>query len=630
MLPPDDRIERLARGALHPADIDSFADCLESDPALAARFADFVATDPLTAALAAAPPAPVPEETLDRVWSGVLRILRAATHTNMNSKIDAADATPDPDSFPHRGAFQPPTRLGGYRIRRELGRGGMGVVYEAEDEKLGRVVAIKTLKPALSATPQARERFLREARAQAAVSHPNVVPIHHVGEDDGVPYVVMPLLHGETLQARLDRKGRLPAEEVIRIGRDVADGLEAAHARSLIHRDLKPGNIWLDADSGRAMILDFGLAVPSDGAVPADPSAGTPTYMSPEQARGGPLDHRADLFALGAVLYQAATGRQAFVGSTLSEVLTAVTEHDPDPPAVVNPSVPPQLSDLILKLLAKTPADRPATAQNVVAILDQMAIALFARRRRKWVLGVALLGLLCGAAVGIWVVAHPPPAHVDTGANGRPSAAKQEGQHPPGSVKYSGSVDLYVYRKNDRNTEERLPLWHPRAMPLCPGDEVEPIAWVHPPAYLYVFWIDDKGKGMPAYPWQFDDWHSRPADEKQVDKVTVAWPKGEVLTIDGTKPATETVLMLARPTKLELSDDQVRGWFAGLKPLPFLGDKAVVWFEDFDVLIHDPDRAPGKGAVLDGPRGLQKVLQQRIGNAAVFSRAISFSRKGDR
>jgi hypothetical protein len=643
MLPPDDRLEQLARGTLHLEDIDSVAERVEADPTLAARFADVVASDPLTAALATTPPNRVPVETLERVWSGVLQILSAASDTP--TRTDPADSTPVPDSFARRSNFPPPTWLGGYRIRRELGRGGMGVVYEAQDEALGRLVAIKTLKPALATAQRARERFLREARALAAVVHPNVVPIHHVGEEvpsakpegfDGIPYVVMPLLHGETLQARLDRKGRLPADEVIQIGRDVASGLEAAHARALIHRDLKPANIWLDADSGRAVVLDFGLAVPSDGSVPADPSSGTPTYMSPEQARGAPLDHRADLFALGAVLYRATTGRPAFGGSTRSTVLTAVTEHHPDPPSAVNPSVPPRLSALILRLLAKAPSDRPATAQHVVAELDRMGGPTpNPTRRRKLVIGVVLLTLLAGVAGGIWAVARAPDAPVDggTGTNDPPVAPTPKDQPGPRPVvvpvKYRGSVDLCVYRKNDKNADELLPLWEPRAMPLCPGDEVMPVAKVDPPGYLYLFWISETGEGVPLYPWRVKDWKSRPANEEPVAEVKVKWPDGEALAIDGVNAGTETVLMLARPTKLELPDDQVQKWFTGLRPVPFRGDKTCVWFENFDVLRDDPNRrAPGKGGELEGPRALQLVLKQRIGSAAEFSWSVSFSRRG--
>jgi hypothetical protein len=633
MLPPNDWFERLARGAFHPEEIDAIADRLASDPALAARFADFVAADPLTAALAAAPPDPVPDETLDRVLSGVLRILSAARDTA--TRTDPGESTPEPDAFPHRSASPPPTKLGGYRIRRELGRGGMGVVYEAEDEALGRLVALKTLKPVLAAAPQVRERFLREARAQAAVEHPNVVPIFHIGEDDGVPYAVMPLLHGETLQTRLDRKGRLSAEEVIRIGRDVAAGLEAAHAKALIHRDLKPANIWLDADSGRALVLDFGLAVPSDGTVPTDPSAGTPTYMSPEQARGEPLDHRTDLFALGVVLYRATTGRPAFVGSTLSTVLTAVAEHHPDPPAVVNPSVPPRLSALILQLLAKSPADRPATAQHVVAQLDRMGAPALHPTRRKWVIGGVLFVLLGGAAVGIWAVARAPDAPdapVDRGPGTTDPPVAPQQKDPPGPrrvelVKYSGSLDLYVYRKDDDNSDRLLPLWKARAMPLRPGDQVKPIAKVDPPAYLYVFWIDEMGAVVPLYPWRINEWNSRPVNEQPVAEKEIMW-NGKGLQISGTKAGTETVLMLARPTKLEVPDNEVRKWFDGLPHVPFLGDKAHVWFEDFDVVRDDPNRAPEKIEKLEGVRGLHADLRERLGSQAPFSRAVSFSRRG--
>jgi hypothetical protein len=612
MLPPDDRLEELARGALHSEDIDSVADRLAADPALAARFADLVAADPLTAALTAEPPDPVPTEILDRVLSGVLRILGEASATA--TRTDPGESTPPPDRVPEQGACLPPTRLGRYRIRRELGRGGMGVVYEAEDEGLGRRVALKTLHPELAATRRARERFLREARALAAVEHPNVVPIYYVGEEGGVPYAVMPLLHGETLQARLDRKGRLPVEEVIRLGRDVADGLEAAHARGLIHRDLKPGNIWLDADSGRAVVLDFGLAVPSDGPGPADRSAGTPTYMAPEQARGEPLDHRADLFALGAVLYRAATGRQAFAGSTLSAVLTAVMEHHPDPPATVNPSVPPRLSALILRLLAKAPADRPGTAQLVTAELARMMEPRFTPTWRKWVRAGARLVLLCGVAVGIWAVARAPvvPPQKD----------------PAGPVQYSGSVDLYVYR----NKATKLPsLRDEGGMPLWPNDHVLPSAKVNPPAYLYLFWIDETGNVAPLYPWRVDEWGSRPENEEPVSRVDVRYPTGEAPKITGTSPATETVLMLARPTKWELSDDQVKALFAGLGPVQFLGFDACVGFEDFTMLPDDPQtRGLEKGAVPDGPLGLQLELRNRLKSQVAFSRAISFSRRGAR
>src|SRR5262245_15858829 len=158
-----------------------------------------------------------------------------------------------------------PTKLGDYRVVCKIGRGGMGVVLEADDEKLQRPVAVKVLAPERAQDPAAKARFLREARAAAAINHENVVPIHHVGEDGGVPFIVMPLLCGESLDSRLKRDGLLSPAEVSRLGREVAAGLAAAHVRDLVHRDIKPANIWLAAETGKAILLDFGLACAADG-----------------------------------------------------------------------------------------------------------------------------------------------------------------------------------------------------------------------------------------------------------------------------------------------------------------------------------------------------------------------------
>jgi serine/threonine protein kinase len=225
--------------------------------------------------------------------------------------------------------------LGGYRLLEVLGVGGMGVVFRAEDTHLRRVVALKVLKPVLAASPPARERFLREARATAALEHDHVVAVYQVGEDRGLPFLTMPLLHGESLAQRQERDGRLPMAEVVRIGREVAEGLAAAHERGLIHRDVKPSNIWLEAGSGRAKVLDFGLARVAD-----DPAAlsqtgtivGTPAYMAPEQARGEAVDARCDLFSLGCVLYQMTTGESAFHGPNVTAILHALAVKRPRPP----------------------------------------------------------------------------------------------------------------------------------------------------------------------------------------------------------------------------------------------------------------------------------------------------------
>jgi serine/threonine protein kinase len=291
-----------------------------------------------------------------------------------------ATAVPDASAAGEAYAFLAPAerpdelgRLGPYRILRVLGRGGMGVVFEAEDAQLGRPVALKVMRPYLAASADARQRFQREARATAAVKSDHIITIYQVGEDRGAPYLAMELLPGEALERRLARGDRPDTAEVLRLAREMALGLAAAHERGLIHRDLKPGNVWLEAPAGRVKLLDFGLAraakddahLTRSGAV-----LGTPAYMAPEQARGDKLDHRADLFSLGAVLYQLCTGQMPFGGETAMAVLTALAVENPKPVREIAPDVPPALADLVMHLLAKAPADRPQTAKEVVAALQ--------------------------------------------------------------------------------------------------------------------------------------------------------------------------------------------------------------------------------------------------------------------
>jgi hypothetical protein len=270
-------------------------------------------------------------------------------------------------------------RLGHYRVLRVLGAGGMGVVFHAEDAVLQRAVALKAMLPALASSGTNRERFLREARAAAAVEHENVVVIHQVGEDRGVPFLAMPFLKGESLEQRLRREGRLPAAEVVRIGREAALGLAAAHKSGLVHRDVKPGNIWLEEGTGRVKILDFGIARSTSGDTQLTQQGaiiGTPAFMAPEQGAGRQLDGRADLFSLGVVLYRAATGRMPFHGKdTISTLLAVATEH-PKAPEKVCPGVPAALSRLVLQLLAKDPEDRPATGGEVAGRLGAIEAGL--------------------------------------------------------------------------------------------------------------------------------------------------------------------------------------------------------------------------------------------------------------
>jgi serine/threonine protein kinase len=293
------------------------------------------------------------------------------------SGLSAATFSPDEDAPDERSLtdfLAPPQgpgevgRLGSYRVLKVLGVGGMGVVYLAEDPALQRRVALKAMLPALAAGAAARQRFLREARAAAAVEHDHVVHIYQVGEDRGVPFLAMQFLEGESVAARLERAGRLPVREVLRIGREAAEGLAAAHVRGLIHRDVKPANLWLEGDRGRVKILDFGLARPAGGGdrlTQQGAIIGTPAYMAPEQATGGAVDGRTDLFSLGVVLYRLCTGELPFKGADTVSTLVAVATQEPRPPKALRPDMPTALSRLVLQLLAKDPAERPASAAEL-------------------------------------------------------------------------------------------------------------------------------------------------------------------------------------------------------------------------------------------------------------------------
>jgi WD40 repeat protein len=264
-------------------------------------------------------------------------------------------------------------RLGHYEVLEVVGRGGMGVVLRAFDDKLHRVVAIKVLAPQLASSAPARQRFVREARAAAAVTHDNVIDIHAVEDSGPVPFLVMQFIHGCSLQEKLDRAGPLPVKEVLRIGLQSAAGLAAAHAQGLVHRDVKPANILLENRVERVKITDFGLARAVDDASLTQSGfvAGTPAYMSPEQAQGARVDHRSDLFGLGSVLYTLCAGHPPFRAETSLAVLKRVCEDTPRSLREVNPDIPDWLEAIIARLHAKDPADRFQTAAEVADLLGR-------------------------------------------------------------------------------------------------------------------------------------------------------------------------------------------------------------------------------------------------------------------
>ena len=329
-------------------------------------------------------------------------------------------------------------RLGRYEIEKVIGTGGMGVVLKAYDTELHRVVAVKVLLPHLANSGAARRRFSREAQAAAAVVHEHVIPIYNVEAEGDIPYLVMQYVPGQSLQARVDEHGPLGVAEVLRIARQAAAGLAAAHDQGVVHRDVKPANLLLEDSVDRVLISDFGLARTVDDATLTRTGivAGTPHYMSPEQAGGEVVDHRTDLFSLGSVLYFMCTGRPPFRADSPMAVLNRICHEPHRPVDEVNPLIPLELAELIERLLAMPAAARFASARDVEQQAARLLTALQQggrlRRRglwRRWsrvarrgreAARLFLLGGLClllGIGVSRWMgtpvpeaAPQPPPA----------------------------------------------------------------------------------------------------------------------------------------------------------------------------------------------------------------------------
>ena len=264
-------------------------------------------------------------------------------------------------------------RIGNYEIVGLIGQGGMGAVFKGFDRSLNRFVAIKMLLPHLAASGAARKRFAREGQAVAAVVDDNVMAIHCVDEWQGIPYLVMTYSRGISLQKRLNDNGPLEVREILRIGMQAAKGLAAAHAQGIVHRDIKPSNILLDQNVERVQLVDFGLARAVDDAslTCSGTLAGTPQYMSPEQARAETVDHRSDLFSLGSVLYAMCVGHAPFRAESSYSVLRLITDKEPRSIREVNSEIPEWLCAIIGKLLSKSPEDRYASADEVAVIFEQ-------------------------------------------------------------------------------------------------------------------------------------------------------------------------------------------------------------------------------------------------------------------
>ncbi len=364
--------------------------------------------------------------------------------------------------------LSPPThpemmgRIGRYEVERLVGTGGMGVVFKAFDTELNRPVAVKVLASHLARNGAARQRFSRESRAAATVAHENIVAIHNVESNCKHPYLVMQFVQGESLQARIDREGPLSPERILQIGVQVANGLAAAHQHGIIHRDIKPANILLEDGVDRLLITDFGLARMVDDASMTHTGivAGTPNYMSPEQARGDEIDFRTDLFSLGSVLYFLATGHAPFRAENAMGVLHRICHTPHRPVWQTNPAIPDSICAILDRLLEKSSSKRFPNANSVVDAMSRQLqshswrrpklaarVKAWTRRHPIILTGLALLPLL-GAAVLIWSGTQAGPQRTEPS---RPTTASSNATPLPSEHHHAFD-----------DTEEPFELWTDR------------------------------------------------------------------------------------------------------------------------------------------------------------------------
>jgi WD40 repeat protein len=502
--PDADVLLRFTLGQLAPEQVDSLARHVDDCDGCANTLHGLASEDTLIEAMASQ--ASLGEIRADECVSALIKRFKTLPRSDAKDSSEptmgtAIENTPAPaaagpaaeqtqEQFTFLSPAEAPGelgRLGGYQVLSLLGTGGMGLVFRALDPGLKRIIALKVMKPELSARPDFSARFQREAEASAAVKHDYIATVYHVGQDQGTAFLAMELLEGESLAARLDREGKLPVAEVLRIGYQAACGLAAAHARGLIHRDIKPANLWLEgepgasATGGRVKILDFGLAKLERSDVQATQSGrvmGTPSYMAPEQARGEMVDGRADLFSLGCVLYRAATGKNPFKGGETLSVLWSLANERPERVRAVNPDVPAAMSDLIDRLLTKDAASRPSSARAVAealeAISQQQAGPARARTPRRRV-AIAVAAGLAAAVIGMIVVIIRDP-------HGREVARID--------VPKGGSVEIQDGDKGQdkgqkqQAPKEGVPIQPMALAPLLPGEPLAPTALVQEPIRL--------------------------------------------------------------------------------------------------------------------------------------------------
>ena len=409
------------------------------------------------------------------------------------------------------GGSRLPPEVGPYRLREQLGGGGMGIIYKAEDTRLGRTVALKFLPPELTRDPVAKARFSQEARAASALDHPNICTIYDVGETpDAALFLSMPCYEGETLRDRLEQ-GPLPLEQAADIARQVAQGLAKAHRQGIVHRDIKPANLMLTSD-GVVKILDFGIAKLAGGMgiTRTGVAVGTPAYMAPEQIKGGEVDHRADLWSLGVVLYEMLAGRRPFPDENDVLAFHAVLYQEPSPLETHRPDVPPELERVVAGLLKKDPAERTLTAEDLLEellpITGTTGLATMRslrslpalpkrRRRNRWAVGaLAAAAAVALAALLVWRGSRSGPGPVPPFTSSR--LTEQGGVERFPSLSPIG--DFFIYASS-ADGDADIYLQRPGGDPInltqsSPADDTQPA--YSPDGSQIVFRSEREGGGL--------------------------------------------------------------------------------------------------------------------------------------
>jgi serine/threonine protein kinase len=516
----------------------------------------------------------------------------------------------------------------------------MGAVYLADDAVLERPVALKVALFQGEEGSASAERFRREAKAAAGLRHEGICRVLDCDQTEGIHFFTMEHVPGKPLSKVVEEAGPLePLRAAVLTGK-VAEALAVAHRAGVVHRDLKPANIMLD-DTGRPIVVDFGLARRQQDLTLTQPGdfLGTPPYMSPEQINGAEVGPAGEVYSLGATLYHLLTGRPPFQGATLTQLAERIAKEPPGPPSRLRPGIDPGLEAICLKALAKAPADRFASMDEMAAALQKFLSGAPtepvhpkppARSLRRRVVVLAALLLLAGAAavgLAVW--------HSKQGNSGADQPL------PP----LKGSVDVLVWKKT-KEVDRVFRLRDDEVLPLTLEDRVAVEVELNRPAYLYVIWINTEGKAQPIYPWTSGEWDEGPAEEKPMDRLRRPSDRdnfwglqqhspgggavGVPIVLIKPRPGMETLLLLVREESWPAGVD-LRGLLTGLPKPAMQNSLAAVWFEDWEVVQGEPKREPNFFDVRrreDPVLQTQRLLRERLGRYCSYTRAVSFANQG--